>query len=271
MNSISLDQAVDRRRVLSPTTWRLDPGAHGLIGPNGSGKTTLLRAIAGLTPLRTGSREVERAAMSATGGDVAFVGDRLRDHFATAALVHPHFDHGLAGKLLGLLGASPGSKIRSLSVGQRQLAAVATALASRTPVMLLDEPFNGLDVTARDGLRAAILGLLQSGPALTVVLTSHRAEDLAGVVEDVTPISGGVLGATRCLEDLRPQFPTLSGPEAEVRAAVGSLRVLHEQRLGGLLRATLAGKPERIPRGVTVEHPDDAALIDSLVYQERNQ
>ncbi|PKF68711.1 ATP-binding cassette domain-containing protein [Corynebacterium mastitidis] len=119
MNSISLDQAVDRRRVLSPTTWRLDPGAHGLIGPNGSGKTTLLRAIAGLTPLRTGSREVERAAMSATGGDVAFVGDRLRDHFATAALVHPHFDHGLAGKLLGLLDASPGSKIRSLSVGQR--------------------------------------------------------------------------------------------------------------------------------------------------------
>ncbi|KQB87499.1 ATP-binding cassette domain-containing protein [Corynebacterium lowii] len=267
---IQLDRAVDRRGILSPVTWELGPGAHGLIGPNGSGKTTLLRTIAGLTPLRSGTRRVDTAAMSPTGGDIAFAGDRLHDHFATATLIHPRFDHELAGQIIALLNLSPDQRVRKLSVGGRQLAAVATILASRAEVMLLDEPFTGLDVTARDGLRSAILGLMQGSPELTIIITSHRSEDLAGIVEDVTPINRQRLGETASLDALRTHFPTLSGPAEAVRQAAGSRPIVKEQSLGSILRLTVAGAIENTPPEVSVDYPDDAAAIDALVYQERN-
>ncbi|WPF66593.1 MULTISPECIES: ATP-binding cassette domain-containing protein [unclassified Corynebacterium] len=268
---MKIHQAVDRRGFLAPTTWELEPGVHGLIGPNGSGKTTLLRTIAGLTPLRSGSRDVSAAAMSMTGNDISFAGERLYHHFSAAALVHPEFDHALAERLLEPLDLTPHSSTRKLSVGGRQLAAVSTTLASRAPLMLLDEPFTGLDVTAREGLRAALLGLIQGSPLLTIIITSHRAEDLAGLVEDATPIHRGHLGGTYSLDDLRARFPILSGPTTEVRQAAGSLPVLREQTLGNLTRLTLSGTPAHVPHGVTVEYPEDAAAIDTLVYQERNR
>ncbi|KQB84184.1 ATP-binding cassette domain-containing protein [Corynebacterium oculi] len=268
---MKINQAVDQQGILSPATWELEPGVHGLIGPNGSGKTTLLRAIAGLTPLRSGSRDVGPAAMSMAGSDISFAGARLRRHFSIAALVHPDFDHALAEKTLDLLSLTPRNPTHKLSVGERQLAAVATTLASRAPLMLLDEPFTGLDVTAREGLRTALLGLIQGSPLLTIIITSHRAEDLAGLVENVTPINQGHLGSTYSLDDLRARFPILSGPTTEVRQATGSLPVLHEQTLGNLTRLMLIGTPEHVPRGVTVEYPEDTAAINALVYQERNR
>ena len=158
-------------------------GAAGEIvlvtGPNGSGKTTLLRTIAGLLPPLAG--RVERGP-----GRVAYLpqepGVLLHRNSVRAEVEQtlrwtgsPAGPEGILE--LFALGDLAGHDPRDLSVGQRQRAALATVLAGRPRLALLDEPTRGMDASARRALAAALVRLAEGGTA--VVLATHDVE-LAG-------------------------------------------------------------------------------------------
>ncbi len=168
----------------------------GLIGPNGAGKTTLLRVVLGLVPVSAGQVTVDGRAPAQARGRIGYVPQR--HDFAwefpvdvagvvlngrTAARrplsrVRPADRCAVTDALervgLGGLGRRP---VGQLSGGQRQRVLVARALVTEPAVLLLDEPFTGLDAPTQDALTGTIAGLAADGKA--VMMTTH---DLSAAV-----------------------------------------------------------------------------------------
>lgn len=249
----------------------LNSGMHGLIGPNGAGKTTLLRAVARFLPTK-GNIDASSVAIARTGADILLSGSTVSQHLRAAAHVREGFDVGYAEELLDSLGVDKRSKNRSLSTGQRQLVACATALAARTPVTLLDEPFNGLDAPTRTRLRKLIIAHATATPDWLLVLSSHRAEDLVGLVDQVITVQEGTVNGPIDLESQRPHYPVLTGSAKDVEQAIALADALplHQSSLGSTAKVH-AWSPVPFPADtaaaahVTVSYLDDGQLIDSLV------
>lgn len=177
-------QGVHARRgrfEISDVRFDLADGAYGVvIGPAGAGKTTLVETIAGLVPVQSGR-------IQAAGADVTSLAPELRKIALVyqQAYLFPHLDVGanvrygardlrLAddyAERFGVMGLS-GRDVRSLSGGERQLVAMARALASEPRVLLLDEPFAALDPRTRAAARRA-LKVAQAERNLTVLHVTH--------------------------------------------------------------------------------------------------
>jgi len=187
------DVAVDYDRVpaLEGVTGTVAPGEGvALIGPNGSGKSTLLRAVLGLVPLRQGHIEVLGRAPSDARGDVAYVPqqDALDPEFpVTVGQVvlmgryrrlgwgrRPgRADRAIAAEALDRvdLGDRARERFGTLSGGQRQRVLIARALAQQAALVLLDEPFNGVDGTTQDLLLEVLAE--QRARGVAVIMSTH--------------------------------------------------------------------------------------------------
>lgn len=164
-----------------------------IVGPTGVGKTSLLRALLGLAPLRAGAVRWGDARIDANGvgpserpfawvpQDAPIVGDTLAinvglgraDDDAQVPDPAPYLERLGAGHL-AKLGAERLS--RALSGGERQWIAVARALASGQPALLLDEPTSALDPASEAKLLAALKALCGE---LTIVIVTHRPAPIA--------------------------------------------------------------------------------------------
>ena len=158
-----------------------------LLGPSGCGKTTLLRVLAGFEAADGGSVEVDGEEVrgpSPKRGMVAQAGTLfpwlpLRANLAWgleatgASDVGPVVDELL--EVTGLAGFAEALP-RQLSGGMRQRAAIAQVLATRPPVLLLDEPFGALDAQTRLRMHEWLRGLLAERPT-TVVLVTHDVDE----------------------------------------------------------------------------------------------
>lgn len=188
--------------VLTDIALTIDPGqALGVIGPNGAGKSTLLRIIAGLTRPTAGRREGHPA--------IGYLPDRFpaghRMH-AHAYLTHLGRLSGLSTKesseraealleRLELVGSvAAGGPLRELSKGNAQKVGLAQALIHRPDVLVLDEPFSGLDPAAHGTLSELIGETRDRGAA--VVFTDHRADVAAEHATTLYRIDGGELSTS---------------------------------------------------------------------------
>ncbi|MER7798418.1 anchored repeat-type ABC transporter ATP-binding subunit [Microbacterium sp. NPDC096154] len=187
------DVAVDLggRRVLHDVELTVDRGELvALIGPNGAGKTTLLRTILGLQAAARGRLLVEGRPARPGRVPVGYVPQRHEFAWDFPISVANVIATGLTGRL-GLL-RRPGAAhweavadaldrvrmttladrpVGQLSGGQRQRVLVARALALRPSVLLLDEPFTGLDIPTQELLSALFADLAHEGRA--VLMTTH--------------------------------------------------------------------------------------------------
>src|SRR4051812_25667466 len=186
----------------------LDVGRGEIVllqGPNGAGKTTLLRTLAGLLPVVSGTAVVlghdllkERRAVRRQVGllssstmlyDELTVADNVR-FWARAARSTPA-DAEAALVALGLDGRLRDVAVARLSTGQRRRASIATMVARRPELWLLDEPHAGLDAEARDIIDRLVRQAAASGA--TVVVASHEHERADALAGRTVAIAGGVI------------------------------------------------------------------------------
>jgi ABC-type multidrug transport system ATPase subunit len=180
------------RSVFHDFSLTLDAGITWLRGPNGKGKTTLLRLMAGALDPHAGHITLDSVDSKATplayrlssffcGGDLPdlpwlTVQEFLDIHMAlypalVAADVNAQLQAFGIGEVLPQL-------LSTLSLGQHKKVQLALALALPVRLLLVDEPFNGLDTAALDYLRGALAARGASGE-VCVVLTSHLDPALA--------------------------------------------------------------------------------------------
>jgi len=183
---------------------------YAMLGPNGSGKTTWMKMAAGL--------------MIPTSGTVYFdgapVGIESRKHVAymstepffytwmTVADVGRYygdfFEDFSADKyreLLSQMELEEKLKTKTLSSGMAAKLKIAATMARDAKVYMLDEPFNGIDLLARDEIRHCILQ--EAGPEKVLILSSHLVEEMEAVADWAVFIQQGRLVEIRDLEEMR--------------------------------------------------------------------
>ena len=194
--------------AVNDVTMTLGPGVTGLLGPNGAGKTTLLHMMSGFLPPSQGQLTVGGAPAwrnPEVYRDLGLVSERESVHgfltareFVTAsARMHrlPQPEQA-ARRAIELVEMTPAQdrRIETFSKGMRQRTRVAAALVHDPSVLLLDEPFNGMDPRQR----LHMMDLLHSmgGAGRTVLFSSHILEEVEQVSGTVQVMVAGRLAAS---------------------------------------------------------------------------
>ena len=190
---VALSRAFGRRVAIREVTFAVQRGeCLAVFGPNGAGKTTLLRVLAGL--IRPTRGQVRIAGVELPGGAVAraLVGLISHESMLYAALTAVE-NVEFTAKLYGVrspreaamralermrIADRAGSPVRSLSRGMQQRVSIARAMVHVPQVVLLDEPYTGLDEAGAAALTDALHLLKREGAAL-VLVTHHLGEGLA--------------------------------------------------------------------------------------------
>ncbi len=183
---------------------------YAMLGPNGSGKTTWMKMAAGLVKPSSGKvlfegRPVGRESRKKVAYmptepyfylwmSVRDLGRYYRDFFAD-------FSMDRYRGLLGQMELEEGLKAKTLSSGMAAKLKIALTMARDAKVYLLDEPFNGIDLLARDEIRACILR--EASPEKALVLSSHLVEEMEAVADRAVFIKQGKLVEERDLEEMR--------------------------------------------------------------------
>ncbi|MEM9835895.1 MAG: metal ABC transporter ATP-binding protein [Bacteroidota bacterium] len=189
ININDLSVTYDRKRVLSNIFLDFEEGKrYGILGQNGSGKSTLLKSILGLIEDYSGEISVWGQPIDAVRNRVVYVPQRSQIDFSFPTTVrdvvmmgrYPHKkvfqrinakDHALVENALQELGilALQDRQIGELSGGQQQRAFLARALAQEADLLLLDEPFVGVDIPTEEKMIAVLRQLSEAGKTLLVV------------------------------------------------------------------------------------------------------
>ncbi len=229
-----------------------------LLGPSGCGKTTLLRAIAGFEPLRRGSIDLAGERVSDETRCVPPERRRIGMVFQQGALF-PHMTvkrnvgFGLSGdaakkrteEALASVGLSDlaARYPDQLSGGQQRLVALARALAPRPNVILLDEPFVGLDIGLRERIRDQVGETLRTAGA-TAVLVTHDQQEAFGFADRVAVMQAGKVVQTDTPPRIYEQPATL-----DVARFVGAGRLLPATIEEGRLSCVLGSWPATTASG----------------------
>jgi iron(III) transport system ATP-binding protein len=189
-------QRYGNQEVLKGVDLDLEPSrVLALLGASGCGKTTLLRAIAGFDPPLAGSILLGARTLDAPGVHVpaerraiGFVPQEgtLFPHLTVARNIAFGLDridkrNGRVGEMLRLakLEGLDRRYPHQISGGQQQRVALARALAPRPNLILLDEPFNGLDLALRRSVAADVIGMLRASAATAILVTHDPLEAFA--------------------------------------------------------------------------------------------
>lgn len=148
---------------------------YGIVGNNGSGKTVLMKCICGFLPNLTGMRNLELLASLRKKIDKKAVAEAIR-----------------------AVGLDPEMKkpVSKYSLGMRQRLGIAQALMEDPSLLILDEPFNGLDKHGVSQMHELILAQKKKGK--TILLSSHSQKDIDVLCDVVCEMDGGVM---HCIRD----------------------------------------------------------------------
>lgn len=198
-------------RALDGLDLEAGPGVTGVKGPNGSGKTTLLKALAGIIETDGGVILAEGAPASPRGlrKIAAYCPSNPRAfYFRLTAAENLRFFGALAGLTaeeslkraaeladrLRLARADLERRFDRLSEGNMRKVSLIRSLSRRAPLLLLDEPFSGLDAGSRGGLLELIA---EAGRASTALVSSHSPELLLRTAGRMITLEGGRLAGGR--------------------------------------------------------------------------
>ena len=166
--------------VLKEVNLTLEQGrVYGIVGNNGSGKTVLMKCICGFLIPTTGLIQVFGSSI---GQDV-------------------DFPESLGVIIETQVGLDPALKkpVANYSLGMRQRLGIAQAIMEDPKLLILDEPFNGLDKHGVGEIRKLLLELKEEGK--TILLASHNEEDIRILCDEVYEMDGGVL--RKCEDEIR--------------------------------------------------------------------
>ena len=258
-----LSKRYGRESALEHVDLRVPDGAvYVLVGVNGAGKTTLFKVLMNLERPDAGTAEVFGLDTGREGPEVraqvGYVPERQDAPYrsmtcarllAHAAAFHPDWDHAYAEHLTRALGVRPERRVGGLSKGETRRLQLVLALAYRPPLLLLDEPTDGLDPVVRRRALAVLAEHLADSPT-TVLISTHNMHELESLADHVGVLRDGRLVAQMPREELHRrvrsyQLEVPDGWEAPRELQPTGLR---RSSAGRDVRCTLVGEEREVTR-----------------------
>ena len=204
----------------------------GFLGPNGAGKSTTMRMIAGCLEPDSGKAGIygHDSALDRLGAQakLGYLPEGAPAYPAMTARAYVRFHlraRGFSGSALDAaaetaleranLGPAADKPIGALSKGYKRRAGLAAAIAHDPPVLILDEPTDGLDPNQKDGVRALIR---EMAPTKAIIISTHLLDEVDAICTRAIVIAGG-----RLMADVTPMELAELGPDRTVGSAFRAL------------------------------------------------
>jgi len=171
-----------KQPIFSDISLKVGSGIYGLLGENGVGKTTLIHLICGLLFPWKGECSIDNS------------------NSARHSVFYPRFSRKDFEQNLEELHIDGKQKLSAVSYGQQKKAMLAYALALHTPLTLLDEPTNGLDITSRQALKRIISRTVDDES--TLFISTHQAHDFENLLDHLIILSEGEILLNRSLDEI---------------------------------------------------------------------
>ena len=195
-------------QVLKNVTITCNSGEiTGIIGRNGAGKTVLFKALCGLISIDEGkiyidNKEKNNGQMIKSLGVIieepAFLSNVSGiQNLKYLYMINNTYDRNHIASIMQKVGLDPNSKkhVSKYSMGMRQRLAIAQAIMENPDILILDEPFNGLDNHGVEEMRLLFQKMKEEGK--TILVASHNAEDIRILCDNVFQMDSGILTKVR--------------------------------------------------------------------------
>lgn len=230
----------------------------GLLGRNGAGKTTLMACVAGQERPSGGAVRVfgrEPADDADVVSRVSFVRDsqrypdgfRLRHVLSVAPAFHRRWDATLARDLAAELHVPEKTDLKKMSRGQLSAASIVIGMASRAPLTIFDEPYLGLDATARQLFYDRLLADYSAHPR-TILLSTHLIDEMEALLEHVVVLDEGRVRLDSDVDRARASAYQVAGTASAVDRFAAGRSLLSQHAVGGLKTAVVDGVADRTTR-----------------------
>lgn len=188
---------------------------YALVGPNGAGKTTLIKILMNIFPASTGHATVLGVPSTIIAGDafktIGYVSEnqelpdwmRVEQFLRYIAAFYPKWDRALERELVQQFDLPPNRRMKNLSRGMRMKAALASALPFHPSLIVLDEPFSGLDPFVRDQL---VESLVERATESTMLISSHDLAEIENFATHVGYLDQGTMKFSEDLASLTARF-----------------------------------------------------------------
>lgn len=219
---------------------------YGLLGKNGAGKTTLIKNILGLRRPQQGEisvyghqpgrRDLEFLRQYFFIPEDPFIPEvSMKEYIHRYAPFYPNFQMDKFFQLMTEFDLARNIHLKNLSFGQRKKALIAFAIATYTPLLVMDEPTNGLDIPSKKQFRKIISHIADEGRLF--LISTHQVRDLHSLIDHVLLLDEGVMAVDHDLhfisERLSFDVHRTEPSEADV--------IYHERVPGGYLSITEGG------------------------------
>ena len=199
------------RPIFNDISLEIGNGTYGLLGENGVGKTTLIHLLCGLLFPWKGECSIdgmnpakrEPALLSRyffLPEEMQMPSESISDFATRHSAFYPHFNHKEFEQNLEELKIDRKQKLSAVSYGQQKKAMLAYAFALHTPLLILDEPTNGLDITSRQALKRIISRSIDDDS--TLLISTHQAHDFENLLDHLIILGKGEILLNRSLDEI---------------------------------------------------------------------
>ena len=231
-------------------------GIYGLLGKNGVGKTTLLKIIAGIIFAQKGTIQIfgfnPQKRNPRMLADLFFLPEEfglpaisIDSYLRRFACFYSGFDQAAFTNYLKEFGLTANDKLSALSYGQKKKFLIAFGLASRTRLLIMDEPTNGLDIPSKTIFRKLIASIADSDRI--ILISTHQIRDLENLIDPVIILNDGEIVLNESIESITKTITTAVVSDA----ALTTKAIYCEKNMAGF--AVALKKDESIDGNVDLE------------------
>jgi ABC-2 type transport system ATP-binding protein len=192
-----------KKQLYRDVNMTLDAGRiYGILGKNGAGKSTLLKIICGLLFPLTGTVEVNGytprkrqpvflQSIYLIPEEVYVPAVSIKKYVSLYSVFYPSFNEKDFYSYLSMLEVNTDGKLNTFSFGQQKKFIIAFAFACHTPVLILDEPTNGLDIPSKLAFRKLVAAVMNDDRL--VLISTHQTRDLDNLIDHILVVDNGKL------------------------------------------------------------------------------
>ncbi|ARI79014.1 ABC transporter ATP-binding protein [Halobacillus mangrovi] len=263
-----VDKSYEKEKILTHVSFHVKKGSiYGLLGSNGAGKTTLMRTIAGILKQNTGTVRVM--------DEPIFENDKIKQRmvFLPDALyflpqytvkqmanyyrgMYENWNEERYERLKPLFNLNENKKISQFSKGMQRQVAFWLSMSVMPDVLILDEPFDGLDAVMRKKIKNLIFQDV-ADREMTVLISSHNLREVEDICDHVGILHNGELLLERDLDDLKEDIHkvqvALKGGNEQILES--DLNIIYQERRGSVLLLIVKGSEREVSRTINRFNP----------------